>query len=167
MHPIQTMHFEKAQANPPVETNKQLVPLDWDRTHSLNFTLTGGIPGNYIASLIGRLGSGLPYTPSVQNQRTGLENSDNSPGVFNVDLYLTKYLNIIDQQLSLFLKVYNLFDTANELEVFGDTGRAGYSLELTRAQEPPKGVNTVEEYFTSPDFYSAPRQIIFGVSYGL
>ncbi|MGE5861805.1 MAG: TonB-dependent receptor [Ignavibacteria bacterium] len=159
--------FDKSQANPPIEINKQLVPLDWDRTHSLNFTLTGGIPGNFIASAIGRLGSGLPYTPSIQNQRTGLENSDNRPGVFNVDLYLTKYINIIDQQLSLFLKVYNLFDTANELEVFSDTGRAGYSLELTRAQEPPKGVNTLEEYYTRPDFYSAPRQIIFGVSYGL
>jgi outer membrane receptor protein involved in Fe transport len=159
--------FDKAQANPPIEINKQLVPLDWDRTHSLNFTLTGGIPGNFIASAIGRLGSGLPYTPSVQNQRTGLENSDNRPGVFNVDLYLTKYINIIDQQLSLFLKVYNLFDTANELEVFSDTGRAGYSLELTRAQEKPKGVNTLPEYYTRPDFYSAPRQIIFGVSYGL
>ncbi len=159
--------FDKAQANPPIEINKQLVPLDWDRTHSLNFTLTGGIPGNFIASAIGRLGSGLPYTPSIQNQRTGLENSDNRPGVFNVDLYLTKYINIIDQQLSLFLKVYNLFDTANELEVFSDTGRAGYSLELTRAQEKPKGVNTLPEYYTRPDFYSAPRQIIFGVSYGL
>ncbi|MFO7446230.1 MAG: TonB-dependent receptor [Ignavibacteriaceae bacterium] len=158
--------FEKAQANPPIETNKQLVFLNWDRRHSLNFTLTGGIPGNFIASCVGRLGSGLPYTPAVQNQRTGLENSDNKPGIFNVDLYLTKYLPFFSQNVSLFLKVYNLFDTANELDVFGDTGRAGYSLELTRAQEAPKGLNTLEEYFTRPDFYSAPRQVIIGVSYG-
>jgi outer membrane receptor protein involved in Fe transport len=159
--------FEKAQANPPIDINKQLVPLDWDRRHSLNFTLTAGTPGDFIASAIGRLGSGLPYTPSLQNQRTGLENSDVRPGIFNIDLYLTKYFNIFNQQLSFFLKVYNLFDTANELEIFGDTGRAGYSLELTRAQEPPKGVNTLEEYLTRPDFYSAPRQVIIGVSYGL
>lgn len=156
--------FDKAQSNPPVEVNKQLVPLDWDRTHSLNFTFTAGQPGDYIASFVGRLGSGLPYTPSLQNQRTGLENSDNKPPVFNVDLYLTKYIDLGALKLSVFAKVYNLFDTANELDVFGDTGRAGYSLELTRNQEPPRGVNTIEEFFTRPDFYSAPRQIVLGAS---
>ncbi|MFA3784087.1 carboxypeptidase-like regulatory domain-containing protein [Melioribacteraceae bacterium 4301-Me] len=158
--------FNKAQANPPIEVNKQLVPLDWDRRHSLNFTLTAGKPGNFIASVIGKLGSGLPYTPSIQNQRTGLENSENRPAYFNVDLYLTKYFDFFGKQISVFAKVYNLFDTANEINVFGDTGRAGYTLELTRAQEAPRGVNTLQEYFTRPDFYSSPRQIIIGASFG-
>ncbi|MCZ7603930.1 MAG: TonB-dependent receptor [Melioribacteraceae bacterium] len=156
--------FDKAQSNPPIEVNKQLVPLDWDRTHSLNFTITAGQPGDYIASLVGRLGSGLPYTPAIQNQRTGLENSDNKPAIFNVDLYLTKYFEVFGYQLSIFTKVYNLFDTANELDVFGDTGRAGYSLELTRQQEEPRGVNTLKEFYTRPDFYAAPRQIVLGAS---
>jgi len=156
--------FNKAQANPPIETNKQLVPLNWDRTHSLNFTFTAGVPGDYIASMVGRLGSGLPYTPSLQNQRTGLENSDNRPGIFNVDFYVTKYFDFGLNKISVFIKVYNLFDTANELDVFGDTGRAGYTLELTRNQEPPRGVNTLQEFFTRPDFYSAPRQIILGAT---
>ena len=78
-----------------LKSNKQLVPLDWDRTHSLNLTLTLGVPGDYIASFIGRLGSGLPYTPSLQNQRTGLENSDNRPAFYNVDLYVTKYFELV------------------------------------------------------------------------
>ncbi len=69
-------------------------------------------------------------------------------------------------RLSVFVKVYNLFDTANELDVFGDTGRAGYTLELTRAQEAPRGANTLEEYYTRPDFYSAPRQVVVGASIG-
>ena len=154
--------FENEQANPPIETNKQLVPLDWDRMHSFNFTLTVGTPGDFIASAISRLGSGLPYTPSNQDQRTGLENSDIRPTYFNVDLYLTKYFTVWNNSLSLFLKVYNLFDTANEVDVFTDTGRAGYTLELTRQQSQPRGVNTVEEYFTRPDYYSSPRQIISG-----
>ena len=156
--------FNNAQSNPPIEENKQLVPLDWDRTHSLNFTLTLGIPGDYIASFIGRLGSGLPYTPSLQNQRTGLENSDNRPAFFNVDFYVTKYFEIIGKQFSVFAKIYNLFDTLNEVNVFGDTGRAGETLELTRNQQPPRGVNTIQEFFTRPDFYSSPRQIVFGAS---
>ncbi|MDP4116763.1 MAG: TonB-dependent receptor, partial [Bacteroidota bacterium] len=52
--------YNKSQANPPIAVNKVLVPLDWDRRHSLNFTLTAGIQNNFMASLIGRLGSGLP-----------------------------------------------------------------------------------------------------------
>lgn len=157
--------FNKAQANPPIEVNKQLVPLSWDRRHSLNISAFIGDAEDYIISIIGRLGSGLPYTPSLQNQRTGLENSDNRPSFFNVDLYLTKYLNLMGYNLSLFAKVYNLFDTANEQDVYGDTGRAGYTLELTRSQEQPRGVNTLSEYLRRPDFYSAPRQIIVGAQF--
>lgn len=157
--------FENAQANPPIESNKQLVPLDWDRTHSLNFTLTLGVPDDYIASFIGRLGSGLPYTPSLQNQRTGLENSDNRPAFYDVDFYLTKYISLPGYRFSVFLKVFNLFDTENEINVFGDTGRAGDTLELTRNQTAPRGVNTTKEYFTRPDFYSSPRQIVIGADF--
>ncbi len=156
--------FNKAQANPPIEANKQLVPLDWDQRHSLNFTITLAQSDNYTVSAIGRLGSGLPYTPSLYNQRTGLENSDTRPMTFNTDLYLTKYVKMFDLDFALFLKVYNLFDTANELQVFTDTGRAGYTLELTRAQQAPRGVNTLQQYFTRPDFYSAPRQVLIGAT---
>ena len=156
--------FDKASANPPIEVNKQLAPLDWDRTHALNFTITAGVIGNYIISSIGRWGTGLPYTPSIQNQRTGLENSDNRPSIFTMDLFITKFFNLLDKQFSIFLKVFNLFDAANELEVFSDSGRAGTTLELTRAQEQPRGVNTLSEFFIRPDFYSAPRQIVLGAS---
>ena len=156
--------FNRVQANPPVEINKQLVPLNWDRRHSLNLTVTAGDPDNLLGSFIARFGSGLPYTPALQNQRTGLENSDNRPAFFNADLYVTKYLNLFNLPLSLFVKVYNVFDTVNELNVFSDTGRAGYTLELTRAQQAPRGVNTLEEYFTRSDFFSAPRQVVFGMS---
>ncbi|MCK9211852.1 MAG: TonB-dependent receptor [Ignavibacteriaceae bacterium] len=157
--------FNNAQSNPPIEANKQLVPLDWDRTHSLNFTLTLGEPGNYIASFIGRLGSGLPYTPSLQNQRTGLENSDNRPAFYDVDFYLTKYFELATHRVSIFMKIFNLFDTLNEVNVFGDTGRAGDTLELTRNQTAPRGVNTIKEFFTRPDFYSSPRQIVIGADF--
>ena len=157
--------FNNAQSNPPIESNKQLVPLDWDRTHSLNFTLTLGEPGNYIASFIGRLGSGLPYTPSLQNQRTGLENSDNRPAFYDVDFYVTKYFELAEHKVSIFMKIFNLFDTLNEVNVFGDTGRAGDTLELTKNQTPPRGVNTTKEFFTRPDFYSSPRQIVLGADF--
>jgi hypothetical protein len=116
--------------------------------------------------VIGRAGSGLPYTPSNQNDRTGLENSDNMPAFYNFDVYVTKYLKIFgDYRVSVFLKVYNLFDTANELNVFTDTGRAGYTLALTQQQPVVRGVNTLAEYYTRPDYFSAPRQIILGAAF--
>jgi outer membrane receptor protein involved in Fe transport len=158
--------YNKAQASPPIESNRAFVPLSWDRRHSLNATITMGTPGDFIASIIARFGSGLPYTPSLVNQRTGLENSDNRPAMYSVDIYCTKDIRFGDLALSVFLKVYNLFDTANELNVFGDTGRAGYTLELTRAQEAPRGANTLQQYYTRPDFYSAPRQVVVGASLG-
>jgi outer membrane receptor protein involved in Fe transport len=156
--------FAKQQASPPIEINKELVPLAWDRRHSLNLSLTGGILDDFIGSFIARLGSGLPYTPSFQNQRTGLENSDNRPMFFNADFYLTKYVSLYGYRWSLFVKIYNLFDSPSEIDIFTDTGRAGYTLELTRAQQAPRGVNTLQEFFSRPDFYLAPRQIVVGTT---
>ncbi len=156
--------YTKAQASPPIQPNSQLVPLNWDRRHSLNFTLTYGDPESYIISAVGQLGTGLPYTPSFQNQRSGLENSANMPNFYNVDMYITKYLKLYGIDFSLFLKIYNLFDIANQLTVYTDTGSADYTLDETRPQAAPRGVNTIQDYFTRPDFYSAPRQIILGAS---
>jgi outer membrane receptor protein involved in Fe transport len=157
--------YNNSQSIPAVETNKKMVALDWDRRHTLNFTMTGGIPGNFIASCIGTLASGMPYTPSSEDDQNGIENSENRPGIFNVDLYLTKYVTVLGQQISFFIKVYNLFDTANETDVYTDTGRAGYTLSTTTESEPT-GYNTLAEYYTRPDFYSSPRQIVIGGSYG-
>lgn len=161
--PNDAFNKTQGQGGKVVELNKQLVPLDWDRRHALNFTLTIGKPGDFVGSFIGQLGSGLPYTPSFFNQRTGLENSDNRPMFFNVDFFLTKQFR---KNFSIFAKVFNLFDRANEKQVFTDTGRATTTLELTRAQQQPRGVNTLKEFFTRPDFFSAPRQIVFGLTYG-
>ena len=154
--------FIKAQATPPVQANKQLVPLDWDRRHSLNLTVSAGELENYLISMVAQLGSGLPYTPSLQQTNTGIQNSSNKPAFFNVDLYLTKYLKLNGVNFSVFAKIYNLFDTPNEVNVFTDTGRAGYTLQLTQQQSAPRGVNTLAEFYTRPDYYSSPRQVIVG-----
>ena len=57
--------YNKATANPPIAINQELVPLNWDRRHSLNFTITAGDPKGLLASFVVQLGSGLPYTPRV------------------------------------------------------------------------------------------------------
>jgi len=156
--------FLNKQTDPPIETPKQMVPLDWDRTHALNIRLTAGDPGTYTISLIGRLGTGLPYTPSFQDIRTAVENSERRPPVYTFDLYAYRNFKWNRFNVSLFVKVYNLFDRKNELEVFTDTGRAGYSLASFYSVERPRGLNSFKDYFIRPDFYSAPRRVLLGIS---
>ena len=81
-----------------------------------------------------------------------------------MDLYATKFFAIGSTQLSVFLKIYNLFDTRNELEVFTDTGRATTSL-AANYEGQPRGINTIEEYYRRPDFFSEPRRILLGAAF--
>ncbi|KAA3659502.1 MAG: TonB-dependent receptor, partial [Calditrichaeota bacterium] len=66
--------FLDQKSDPPRETQKQQVPLNWDRRHQINLMLTVGDLKNYALSFIGRLGTGLPYTPSFQNIQLAVEN---------------------------------------------------------------------------------------------
>ncbi|MFQ6618096.1 MAG: TonB-dependent receptor plug domain-containing protein, partial [Fidelibacterota bacterium] len=155
--------FLDQQTEPPVESEKQMVPLDWDRTHSLNMTVTLNM-GPFNMSVVGKMGSGLPYTPTFQNVRTAVENSERKPPVYDFDLYFFRDFRAANMSFSPFLKVYNLFDRMNEINVYSDTGRAGYSLAGQYYGEIIRGINDLQEFLTRPDFYSEPRQIITGVS---
>lgn len=158
--------FIDNQSVPPVESQKQLAPVDWDRRHALNVSATIGSTTDYTVSVIGRIGSGLPYSPSLQNQRTGLLNSENKPVNLSFDVYLTKYFTVNGVAINVFAKVYNVFDLKTELDVYGDTGRAGYTLE-ENSTAVPRGINTLQEYYTRPNYYTAPRQIIIGAGLSL
>ncbi len=159
--------FLDAQSDPPKETQKQLVPLNWDRRHQINASLTLGYPGNYLVSLIARYGSGLPYTPSFQNYQTAVENAGRRPPEFLVDLHAYKNVSLFDMKFGIYLKVYNLLDRLNELDVFSSTGRAGYTLDrLYFGLDHPRGINTLDQYFIRPDFYSAPRRVQIGLEVG-
>ncbi|MEE9289220.1 MAG: TonB-dependent receptor, partial [Bacteroidota bacterium] len=109
-------------------------------------------------------GSGLPFTPAFQNQRTGLLNSENRPRSITIDLYASKSFSLISYRINLFTKIFNVFDARNERDVFSDTGRANYSLEANFTGSP-RGVNTIEEFFRRPDFFSAPRQVVVGLDF--
>jgi len=144
------------------EPQKQLVPLNWDRTHSLNLSLTAGDARVWSASLIGRLGSGLPYTPTQQNVRTAVENSERKPAFMNFDFYAYRNFRVGEQNLNAFVRVYNLLDQKNELDVYSDTGRANYTLSAL-ASGTIFGVNSLSDYLARPNFYSDPRQVLAGI----
>ncbi|HUF10810.1 MAG TPA: TonB-dependent receptor [Rhodothermales bacterium] len=145
-----------------IEPEKQLVPLDWDRRHQLITSMTVGQPGNWIGTLTGRMGSGLPYTPSLADERIGLENSARRRSTVTFDLYAMKEVGFGGLPLSIFARVFNVLDTRNEINIFSDTGRAFPNLRFQPGE--PQGLNTKEEFLQRPDFYSAPRQVTVGVS---
>jgi outer membrane receptor protein involved in Fe transport len=158
--------FLDQQTDPPQQTEKQMVSLDWDRRHQINVTVSIGKPDRYNIGVIGRLGTGLPYTPTFQNIQTSVENSARRPTIYNVDLYAIKDFRFSGMKYSIFMRVYNVFDRKNELDVFSDTGRAGYSLApLYVGGLRPRGLNSLEKYFIRPDFYSAPREVNIGFSF--
>ena len=146
-----------------VETEKQLVPLDWDRRHQLKGSLSFLTVSDWVLTMAGEFGSGLPYTPSVANQRIGLENSDRKPGYINFDLYASKSIRFKGMMGGLFIRVYNLFDTQNEVNVYNDTGRVFPNLRYYSGQ--PQGLNTKEEFLFRPDFYSSPRRVTLGFQF--
>ncbi len=145
------------------EPQKQIVLLDWDRTHSLNISATLGDPGDYSLSLIGRMGSGLPYTPTQQNVRTAVENSERKPSFYTFDLHAFKRFSIKGPDIVLFMQILNLLDQKNEQDVYSDTGRANYTLSAATSGTI-FGVNSLQDFINRPDFYSAPRQILLGFS---
>lgn len=146
-----------------VEPEKQLVPLDWDRRHQLNTSLTVGAYGDWVVTLVGRLGTGLPYTPSQADERIGLENSARRPGTATFDLYASKRVTVAGLGVSLYTRVFNVFDARNEVSVYGDTGRAFPNLRYYTGE--PQGLNPKEEYLQRPDFYSPPRQVTVGLEF--
>ena len=145
----------------------QLTPLNWDQKHTVNMSMSYAGPG-WGGSVIGQWGSGLPYTPRRSEDITSLlTNSQRKRSAFNVDFRAYKDMRLGPGTLTLFVRVMNLFDTLNEVNVFDDTGRAGYTTDLQTASRsnPPEIINTLQEYYTNSTHYSEPRRMELGVNY--
>ncbi len=150
-----------------IEPVKQLLPLDWDRRHTINANVNYSVPDNWGLSVIGSLGSGLPYTTAEQNVQLTFENDGRKPMYWNLDLNVFKDFLVAKshkQKLTLSLLVKNLFDTLNENDVYRDTGRATYTELPDPSLEVPE-INTFAEVFNRPDYYSRPREVRLGLSF--
>lgn len=147
--------------------------LDWDQPHTLNVTLNFGQTSDWNVTLVGKIGAGLPYTPSLLESQIDLKtNSSRKPSQISVDLLADKTLRMLGFDLTLFLKIFNLFDIRNEASVYTDTGRATYTLEeergTTQLADYYASLNPLirpsSEYLNRPDYYTAPREVRVGVS---
>jgi len=147
----------------------QLTSLDWDQRHTVNASLsyTGR---NWGGSVILQWGSGLPFTPRPGQDITALfTNSQLKPGTLNADLRVYREFRFGRTTMTVFTKVYNLFDGLNEINVYNDTGRAGFTTDERRdlANNPPQTINTIREWYANPSFYSEPRRVEFGITVGI
>ena len=157
------------------QSEKVPVPLDWDQAHTLNGVITFGNEKDWNLTLTATLTTGLPYSPRLYEQQIYLRsNSERKPVYANADLLFDKSFSFFDNTIfTLFIKVFNLFDTQNERFVYDDTGRATYYLEQT--QGGPEATNAISliypaiksatEYFNRPNYYSAPREVRLGFTF--
>lgn len=151
----------------------QVLYLDWDQTHTLNGSLIIGEIKNWSVSLIGKVGTGLPYTP-LPNP-SGVEydrNTARKPSQTTVDLLAEKEFALSDYVLTLFVKVFNVFDALNETNVYDDTGRSTYTLRGKNGEGAAidknvgivPAVRPMSEFYVNPLLYSSPREVRLGIS---
>ena len=135
------------------------VPFAWDQRHTLNLSATVGHPGVYSASAILRAVSGQPYTPALAaSPSTGLEtNSGRKPGAAVVDLRGERTLPIGSPSMTLFGRVFNLFDQRFVSGPVFSTSGSPYYSRFPIADEVA---------LADPTRYFTPRRIEIGLTLG-
>jgi len=149
----------RQQVDPPIESEKKRVILDWDQTHSLNLSVTTTQAG-YRISLIGKMGSGLPYTRSSARYSNRIYNGEREPMTLTFDMNIARDVKIMGLNLSPYLKITNLMDRKNTRDVYDSSGSAEFDYDMNF--QTYRGIKTQEEFYTRPDFYYEPRKILIG-----
>ncbi|HYE94628.1 MAG TPA: TonB-dependent receptor [Rubricoccaceae bacterium] len=140
----------------------RVIPLNWDQRHTFNASVfVGG--RTWGASTLVRLGAGYPYTPvRGRGEVIGIPpavptNSDRRPSTFQADLYAYRDFPVGRFTPRVYLQVYNLLDTRNAVNVFGDTGQPDVTLDIPARETIDAG------YYFRPDFYAEPRRVQLGL----
>lgn len=162
--------FSAAAARQLLET--QILPLDWDQLHTVNIT-TSYAAATWGFGTVMTYGSGFPYTPVQTTLQTGVivpsvipYNSERRPSTFRFDMNLYKNIQLGKTSLQVFALIDNILDIGNENGVFGDTGRATYSLQKAVDEKAFIGdPSYIDAWYNRPDFYNEPRRVTLGLRY--
>ncbi|MEO8399538.1 MAG: hypothetical protein ABI550_06960, partial [Ignavibacteriaceae bacterium] len=86
----------------------------------------------------------------------------------NVDLFVSKGFNLLSTTCNLFLRIYNVFDQANQLTVHPVTGTAfnaqRFAVEENLDRERLTGLFTLHDVDTHLDWFSEPRKVELGLT---
>ncbi|PID59340.1 MAG: hypothetical protein CR986_06235 [Ignavibacteriae bacterium] len=162
------------------QTETYLVPLNFDRSHIINGTVTLAEPKNWSVGIVYNLQTGTPYTPSLPPSLSTItyeQTSANKPFQWNVNLKLEKFFSVEPFDFSVFLQVKNLFDTQNERYVWASSGQALKSAEekinsarfkdILKRTKSHKGLfnpSYIKNYYQRAERLSTPREVRLGFS---
>ncbi len=154
---------------PGTDESTQLYYLDFDKTHVFNLSGTLTIPpgegpelfGSRLMermdlSVIAKMASGYPYTPSGRDIGFVEKNSLRMPATYNIDLMIGKEFPVADNySVRVFAEILNLTDHRNVLYVYGDTGDPNFTFEGDHSQE----------YMRDPSNFGPPRSVRLGATF--
>ncbi|HKG93177.1 MAG TPA: TonB-dependent receptor [Gemmatimonadaceae bacterium] len=117
-----------------------------------------------------RAASGLPYTPTLSFSGIGDNgqlalNSGRGPATFQLNMLAGKDFELANVGYGVFVRVNNLTDRKNCIQVFTSTGRcdAGTVDQSRNRTGNSVGNNTTSTFFDRPEYYSERRSIFTGV----
>jgi len=136
---------------------KKTINMDWDQTHTINFVVDVGKPGNWGINIVGNYGSGLPYTPlSSRGLRVDEPNSARRPWTMTVDLRATKNFKWSDILFTLYADCENILNKENIYYVHGSTGKPDVNANWDYSVD----------WITRPYYWGTPRTFQLGLSAG-
>ncbi|MBD3373703.1 TonB-dependent receptor [candidate division KSB1 bacterium] len=152
------------------EANRQTLkffPLDFDQRHTINGYLAlqfqdndgpvlGGrhILEHFSFAILGRYGSGLPYTKGIRGATEPYEiNNARLPENWSLDLKINRRISMGSFHIEPYLEIYNVTDRRNVVYVDPFTGEPDYSIGRTY------------EYAANPLNWGSPRIIYSGIEF--
>jgi len=141
---------------------------DWDQRHTVNFNLDvrttkrlGTLLGDWRANFLGRYGSGMRWTPPKGQDKAQLDNTEEMPYTFTVDVRISKVFTVGGLNLEFMLDVRNIFNRKNVVDIANEEW---YAADQDGNGEPdydPEGK------YDDPSVYSQGRVVraIFGIDF--
>ncbi|MBK8946186.1 MAG: TonB-dependent receptor [Ignavibacteriae bacterium] len=152
--------------------DRQVIPLDWDQTHTLNALVDFKFTNSLFISVIGTYWTGQPYSPEFVEKYDILvreyDNADTKPVQWSVDLKARYDFNVEWSTITAFIQIDNLFDHLNQNSVYVTTGNAYNNARLPNVEETlverldQAGLFTLDEIDNKPQWFSSPRKIRLG-----
>ncbi|HSJ63659.1 MAG TPA: TonB-dependent receptor [Gemmatimonadaceae bacterium] len=175
--------FEIAQSGELDRSKLREITSDIDQTHRFNTTFSfrvreqtpdfwgGRFLRNSAATLTYRYSSGFPYTPVAAFTLGGITNQGNArdvnaarmPSTQQVNLLVQKNFSLTNVSYGAFVRVDNLFDRKNCVQVFVNTGTCDNGLRDPLNRRVGNFGTALSTSLDQPEYIGARRSISTGI----